>query len=181
MVEPQPMIEVVVGRVGRAHGIRGELTIEPRTDEPDRRFTPGAVLRNEDGTRRLTVASARWHSGRLLVRFDEVADRTAAENCRGIVLFADVAADERPAGEGEFWDRDLLGLTVLTAQGDTGGEVRRIQHGPQDLLVVRTPGGEERLIPFVEALVPTIDLEARTLTLADVTGLLSDPGDEEER
>lgn len=174
MTEPQPTIEVVVGRIGRAHGIRGELTVDPRTDEPDRRFAPGAVLREESGARQLTVAGSRWHSGRLLVQFAGVDDRTAAEACRGMLLLADVTADERPAEEGEFWDRDLVGLTVLTADGEVGGEVRRVQHGPQDLLVVRTPAGEERLVPFVEALVPTVDLEARTVTLADVAGLLDD-------
>ncbi|WP_432560488.1 ribosome maturation factor RimM [Granulicoccus sp. GXG6511] len=177
MTESQPSVEVVVGRIGRAHGIRGELTVEPRTDEPDRRFVPGTVLREEGGQRRLTVDAARWHSGRLLVRFDEVPDRTTAETLRGLVLLADVPEDEPPAGEGEFWDRDLVGLTVLTADGQVGGEVRRIQHGPQDLLVVRTTAGEERLVPFVEALVPTVDLEAGTLTLADVGGLLVDEDD----
>lgn len=174
MTESHSTIEVVVGRIGRAHGIRGELTVEPRTDEPDRRFAPGAVLRQEGGPGRLTVAGSRWHSGRLLVRFEEIEDRTTAETCRGIVLLADVPADEQPAEAGEFWDRDLVGLTVLTADGEVGGEVRRVQHGPQDLLVVRTQSGEERLVPFVEALVPIVDLEAGTLTVADVAGLLSD-------
>lgn len=174
MTEPEPTIEVVVGRIGRPHGIRGELTVEPRTDEPDRRFTPGTVLRQEAGPLRFTVVGSRWHSGRLLVQFEGIEDRTAAETCRGVVLLADVTVDEQPAGAGEFWDRDLIGLTVLTAHGEVGGEVRRIQHGPQDLLVVRTVAGEERLVPFVEALVPIVDLEGGTVTLADVAGLLTD-------
>lgn len=178
MTGSRPTVDVVVGRIGRAHGIRGELTVEPRTDEPDRRFTPGAVLRSEDGARQFTVAGARWHSGRLLVRFENVPDRTAAETLRGTILLADVPADEQPIADDEFWDRDLVGLTVLTADGQVGGEVRRIQHGPQDLLVIKTVAGEERLVPFVEALVPTVDLEARTLTLADVQGLLADVDDD---
>lgn len=174
MTEHPAAIEVVVGRIGRAHGIRGELTVEPRTDEPDRRFVTGATLREEGGPRLLTVLGSRWHSGRLLVRFAGIDDRTTAEAWRGVVLLADVLLEERPSEEGEFWDRDLVGLTVLTADGSIGGEVRRVQHGPQDLLVVRTPSGEDRLVPFVEALVPTVDLSAGTLTLADVRGLLSD-------
>lgn len=167
-------VEVIVGRIGRAHGIKGEVAVEPLTDEPERRFGPGARLREDAGSRVLTVETHRWHSGRLLVRFAEAPDRTAAEGLRGLTLLADVGADEQPVDEGEFWDRDLIGLRVLTATGERAGEVRRVQHGPQDLLVVRTTSGAERLIPFVEALVPDVDLAAGTLTLADVAGLLDD-------
>lgn len=174
----EPTVEVIVGRIGRAHGIRGELTIEPRTDEPERRFRPGVTLREEGGSRRLTVAGRRWHSGRLLVRFDEVSDRNRAEEWRGVLLVAAVPVAERPAGAGEFWDRELIGLTVLTMSGAVGGVVRRVEHGPQDLLVVQTPRGDERLVPFVEQLVPTVDLAGGTLTLADVAGLLSDEEDQ---
>lgn len=186
MTEPTPKpaaprrIEVLVGRIGRAHGIKGELTVEPRTDEPERRFAPGAVLREEGGSRRLTVASHRWHSGRLLVRFADVPDRSVAETLRGVLLVTEVNADEAPADDEEYWDRDLVGLTVLAADGQPAGEVRRVQHGPQDLLVVRTRAGEERLIPFVEALVPEVDLAAGTLRLADVAGLLRDEDESDE-
>lgn len=76
-------VEVIVGRIGRAHGIRGDVTVEPRTDEPERRFAPGTRLREEGGARVLTVEAHRWHSGRLLVRFAEAADRTAVEELRG--------------------------------------------------------------------------------------------------
>ncbi|MDO5499543.1 MAG: ribosome maturation factor RimM [Propionibacteriaceae bacterium] len=181
MNEPQqPTVEVLVGRIGRAHGIRGDLTVEPRTDEPERRFAPGTVLREEAGPRILTVESSRWHSGRLLVRFADVLDRTAAESLRGMLLLADVPVEDPPSEDDEYWDRDLIGLTVHTADGQVGGEVRRVQHGPQDLLVIRTPTGEERLVPFVTALVPSVDLATRTLTLADVAGLLSDADDEND-
>lgn len=173
-------VDVLVGRIGRPHGIRGELAVEPRTDEPDRRFLPGIRLREEGGRRTFTVADARWHSGRLLIRFEEIVDRTAAEQARGVLLLAAVPADEAPVADDEYWDRDLVGLTVLTAEGDAAGVVRRVQHGPQDLLVIRTVGGEERLVPFVEQLVPTVDMAAGSLTLADVDGLLSDLPDEPE-
>lgn len=172
-------VEVIVGRIGRAHGIRGDVTVEPRTDEPERRFAPGTRLREEGGARVLTVEAHRWHSGRLLVRFAEAADRTAVEELRGVTLLADVAADEQPIDDGEFWDRDLIGLNVLTASGEPAGEVCRVQHGPQDLLVIRTTTGVERLVPFVEALVPEVDLAAGTLTLAEVAGLLDDAEAEE--
>lgn len=181
------IVEVLVGRIGRAHGIRGELTVEPLTDEPNRRFAPGVPLREQDGRRTFTVAGSRWHSGRLLVSFDEMRDRTDAEQVRGVLLLADVATDDEPTDDDEYWDRDLVGLAVLTAAGERAGEVCGVQHGPQDLLLIRTLAGEERLVPLVEGLVPEIDLTSRTLRLADVDGLLSDvpevsdPGGESAR
>lgn len=174
-------VEVVVGRIGRAHGVRGEVIVHPRTDEPDRRFAPGSKLRAEADGRTFTVAASRWHSGRLLVRLEHIADRAAAEDLRGIMLLADVPGDEPTGGDDEFWDRDLIGLTVLTADGRPAGTVRRIRHAAQDLLEIETPEGVERLVPFVAALVPQVDLAAGTLTLADVAGLLDDAAAEEAR
>ncbi|GAB3702969.1 ribosome maturation factor RimM [Mariniluteicoccus flavus] len=175
---PGSTIEVIVGRIGRPHGIRGEVAVEPRTDEPDRRFSPGAVLREEGGRRTFTVAATRWHSERLLVTFEEYADRTAVEGVRGVLLVAVAAADEVPEADDEFYDRQLVGLTVLTAAGEVAGTVRGVVHLAQDLLEVDTPGGV-RLVPFVEALVPEVDLAARTVRLADVDGLLTDLDDDE--
>ena len=167
-------VEVIVGIVGRAHGIKGEVGIEVRTDEPERRFMPGAILRPEGGGPVLTVESARDHSGRLLVRFRECADRTAVERIRGTVLVVDVVDDERPADAEEYYDRQLVALRVLDAGGAEVGRVTHVVHLPeQDLLEIRTPA-EVRLVPFVRALVPEVDLAAGTLRLADVPGLLSD-------
>lgn len=181
--------QVVVGRIGKPHGIRGELSVEPRTDEPDRRFAPGAVLRTETprgsaphGPGRpqsLTVETVRWHQDRLLVRFVEVPDRTAAEAARGLVLAADVPADEAPEDPEEFYDHQLVGLRVETTEGTAVGEVTLIQHGAgQDLVVVRTPDGAEVLVPFVTALVPVVDVAAGRLVVADRPGLLT-PLDEQ--
>lgn len=167
-------IEVVVGVVGRAHGLGGETVVEVRTDEPERRFATGRELRAEGTDRRLLVASRRDHSGRLLVRFAGVGDRSAAEALRGIRLVTDVPADERPAEPEEFYDRQLVGLTVLDATGARVGRVSGVAHLPaQDLLEVDTPGGE-RLVPFVQTLVPVVDLAAGVLHLAEVPGLLAD-------
>ncbi|NNG19541.1 ribosome maturation factor RimM [Naumannella sp. ID2617S] len=177
MSEDQSTVEVRVGRIGRAHGIRGELTVEPLTDEPDRRFTPGAELRAEDGGRRVAIAGSRWHSGRLLVRLAGVEDRNAAEELRGTILVADVPADEPPAAADEYWDRDLVGLEVRLADGTPAGRVTRVQHGAQDLLEIRTTAGATRLVPFVAALVPEVDPAARFCRLADVAGLLEDLDD----
>jgi 16S rRNA processing protein RimM len=173
-------LEVVVGVIGRAHGIRGDVTIDVRTDEPERRFAVGQVLRAEEGPRRFTVTAARDHSGRLLVHFAELADRTAAEAARSTVLVADVDPAELPEEEDAYYDHQLVGLSVLAADGSRVGTVRDVLHLPlQDTLEVDTPAGV-RLVPFVAAVVPTVDLEARALHLADVVGLLEDADDDED-
>lgn len=175
--------EVVVGRVGRAHGIRGEVSVEPRTDEPDRRFAVGTVLATEaprggephgpGRPTRLTVRSTRWHQGRLLVVFEELADRTAAETARGLLLVATVDAADTPEDPEEFYDHQLVGLRVASTDGEDVGVVAEVLHsGAQDLLVVRRDGGGEVLVPFVTALVPEVDLGAGRLLVADRPGLL---------
>lgn len=167
------LVETTVGVVGRAHGLRGEVAIEVRTDEVSRRFIAGADLRTGDG-RTLTLASVRQGSGRLIVRFEQVPDRNGAEALRGTELVALVPADERPSGEEEYFDRQLVGLRVLDASGTQAGVVTQIVHGPaQDLLIIDV-GGDERLVPFVQALVPVVDLAAGHLQLAEVGGLLGD-------
>ncbi len=173
-------VEVVVGIIGRAHGIRGDVTIEVRTDEPERRFAVGATLRSEDGRRTFTVAAARDHSGRLLVHFDQLPDRTAAEAARSTVLVADVDPDERPEDDEEFYDRQLVGLRVLAADGEEVGTVTDVLHLPlQDTLEVATERGPT-LVPFVTAVVPRVDLVAGELHLADVPGLLADEDEDGE-
>jgi len=172
--------EVVVGRIGKPHGIRGEVSVELSTDEPERRFTDGAQLlvrRPRVGPApehpTLTVAATRWHQDRLLVRFVELPDRTAAEAARGLDLVTLVAPDERPDHPEEFYDHQLVGLAVVTTEGVAVGVVADVMHsGAQDLLVVRRDGRDDALVPFVAALVPEVDLAAGRLTVADRPGLL---------
>ena len=182
--------EVVVGRIGRAHGVRGELSVEPRTDEPERRFTDGAVLltRAPGGAgdvpagrpSTLTIARSRWHQSRLLVTFEEVHDRTTAETLTGLVLAVRVDPDEVPDDPEEFYDHQLVGLRAVTTDGAEVGEVTDVLHATgQDLLAIRTPDGGEVLVPFVTALVPVVDLAAGRLEVADRPGLLT-PLDEPE-
>lgn len=170
-------MEIVVGRIGRAHGIRGEVRVEPRTDSPELRFAVGAVLRPDRGGREsLTVRVARPHGGALVVRFDDVDDRTAAEALRGASLSADVPDDERPDDTEEYYDRQLVGLAARTSTGDSVGEVVDVAHLPeQDVLVVRRSDGTEALIPFVHALVPTVDLDGGHVVIDDRPGLLEEP------
>ena len=167
------LVEVTVGMVGRAHGIRGEVAIDLRTDEPSRRFFPGATLTLQSG-RPLTVEKTTWQRGRLLVTFAGHPDRTAVETLRGELLTARVPAGETPSEDDEYFDRQLVGVTVLDHLGQVAGTIREVLHFPsQDLLDVTTESGS-RLIPFVTALVPIVDMEKRTIQLADVKGLLED-------
>ncbi len=164
-------IEIVVGKVGRAHGLRGDVTIDVRTDEPERRFAPQTAFATPRGE--LTVQSTRWHGQRLLARFAEVVDRTAAEALRGVELRVEMPVDERPVDPEEFYDHQLVGLAVQTDAGDGVGEVAEVLHLPaQDVLVVRREGRDQSLIPFVKEIVPTVDLAANRLVVTDQPGLL---------
>ncbi|MGE3811403.1 MAG: ribosome maturation factor RimM [Candidatus Nanopelagicales bacterium] len=167
-------MQLVVGRIGKPHGIRGELTVEVRTDAPEIRFAPGSVLATDPArVGPLTVAAARWHSGRLLLRVEGVADRNAAEALRGVVVSAEVPDDEQPDDPEEFYDHQLRGLAVVTVDGAEVGAVDAVVHLPaQDLLSVRRPDGREVLVPFVSAIVPEIDVEAGRVVIAPPPGLL---------
>lgn len=173
-------MQVIVGRIGRPHGLRGEVGVEVRTDEPDRRFAVGArVLTDTVPARTLTVASVRWHSGRLLVGLEGVPDRTAAEALRNVVVLSEVDEDEKPDDPEEFYDRDLVGLTVREESGAEVGSVAAVVHLPsQDLLEVSRPDGRTVLVPLVADLVPTVDVGGGFVVVADRPGLL-DPEPEE--
>ncbi|WP_198020309.1 MULTISPECIES: ribosome maturation factor RimM [unclassified Nocardioides] len=178
-------IEVVVGRIGKPHGIRGEVTVDVRSDEPERRYAVGAVLQVEPprgsafAHRTLTVARTRWHQGVLLAAFEELPDRNAAETARGVVLRASVPADESPEDPEEFYDHQLVGLAVHDVDGTHLGEVVGLVHGAQDLLRIKTLDRREALVPFVAALVPEVDVAGGRVVVADRPGLVS-PFPEEE-
>lgn len=168
-------MQLVVGRVTRPHGVHGELTVEVRTDDPDLRLAVGAVLATEPGPAGpLTVIGRRWHSGRLLVSFAGVDDRTAAEQLRNTLLVVDSADLEDLADPDEFRDHQLIGLSVI-ASGEQVGTVADVLHYGQDLLVVAGSGkraGAEILIPFVSAIVSDVDLAAGVVHVDPPPGLL---------
>jgi len=169
-------MQLVVGRIGRPHGLRGEVTVEVRTDDPDARFAVGSVLATDPAERGpLLVSSARWHSGRLLVRFGDCQDRDAAEELRGLVLVVD-SADLAPLPDPqEFHDHELIGLQVVTVSGEVGGSVADVLHHGQDLLVIDGAGSRsdtEILVPFVAPLVPEVDVAAGRLVISPPPGLL---------
>ncbi|MFI1973092.1 ribosome maturation factor RimM [Streptomyces cinnamoneus] len=167
-------MQLVVGRIGRAHGIKGEVTVEVRTDEPELRLGPGAVLATDPaGAGPLTIETGRVHSGRLLLRFAGVADRTAAEALRNTLLIADVDPDETPDDPEEFYDHQLMDLDVVTVDGAAVGRIAEIAHLPsQDLFIVERPDGGEVMIPFVNEIVVEIDLEGQRAVVDPPRGLL---------
>ncbi|MFE6037244.1 ribosome maturation factor RimM [Streptomyces sp. NPDC056452] len=169
-------MQLVVARIGRAHGIKGEVTVEVRTDEPELRLGPGAVLATEPAaTGPLTIETGRVHSGRLLLRFEGVRDRTAAEALRNTLLIAEVDPEELPEDPEEFYDHQLMDLDVVLADGTVIGRITEITHLPsQDLFIVERPDGSEVMIPFVEEIVSEIDLEEQRAVITPPPGLIDE-------
>jgi 16S rRNA processing protein RimM len=162
---------LVVGHVGKAHGIRGEVLVHVRTDEPEERFVPGAVFHTASG--KLTLESLRWHQGRVIAQFEGVHDRDGAEALRGTELQVDSASLVPPEDPDEFHDHQLVGLRVISTDGTDLGSVTRIDHAPaSDLLVLAKAGGGTALIPFVSQIVPTVDLAAGRVVVDLPEGLL---------
>ncbi len=174
----EPTDTVVVGRIGRPHGVRGLVTVEVRTDDPGLRFAPGEVLVTDPpGRGPLTVVDMRWHSGTLLLQLaapsGEVYDtREAVDALRNTLLLVPVAALPPIEDPDSFYDHQLVGLTVQLPDGTVLGEVTAVRHEAQDLLVVRRPDAPEALIPFVSAIVPTVDLAGGFLVVDPPEGLL---------
>ena len=187
-VEPAPAVPeddelIVVGRIGRPQGIKGEVTVEVRTDDPEDRFAPGRVLLTDTGT--LTVEGSRQQGKHLVVAFEGVPDRNAAELLRDTLLRLRVADLPPLAEEDEYYDTQLVGLAAHLPDGSLLGEVTDVLHLPGgDVLVVRREhgalGSTEALVPFVRAIVPTVDLAAGSLEVHPPEGLLdlSEPAPE---
>ena len=170
---------VLVARIGKPHGLHGEVTVQLHTDEPERRLAVGAVLDTEaaPGTgvpRALTVRSTRVHRGIWLVGFEEVPDRTGAESLRGTGLVVERGEEAEPELEDDVWtEESLVGLRVVAPQGSELGEVTGLEVGAaQDRLVVRLPDGREAQVPFVAAIVPVVDVEGGRVVLDAPAGLL---------
>ncbi len=170
-------MELVAGRIAKAHGITGELVVDVRTDDPDARFAVGKLLRLKNtraGTEREVVISAvRPHAGRLLVRLEGVADRDAAEALRGQLFVVD-SADLPPIGDpDEFYDHQLEGLAVRTVGGLDVGSVVEVLHTPGgELLSVRAESGGEVLVPFVSEIVTEVSLADGIVRIDPPEGLL---------
>lgn len=165
-------MQVTVGRIGRPHGIRGDVVVGVRTDEPELRFAVGSRLdtdRADAGP--LTVAAMRWHSGELIVRFKGVRDRTAAGELRGTWLTVDSGTLAPSDDPDVFHDHELIGLSVRTVDGTDVGVVEDVLHPGQDLLAIRA-GSREILVPFVKPIVTSVDVAGGLLIIDPPPGLL---------
>ena len=153
-----------VGRVGKAHGILGEATIEVRTDEAEDRFAIGAVLET-DSHGELTVVSARVHNGILLLGFQGIEDRNSIETLRNELLYAEVDIQAPGIDEDDYHVLQLVGCTAYLVDGDEFGVVTDVLNLPgQDVLAIKSADGEV-LIPFVRQLVPVVDIKAQRMTV----------------
>lgn len=169
-------MELTVGRVVKAHGITGEVVVDVRTDDPEERFAPGAVLgarKRGEQPRDHVVEAARPHGARLLVRLAGVSDRDAADALRGSLLVID-SADLPPIDEDDtYYDHQLEGLRVRTEAGEDLGTVIEVLHtGAGELLSIRRTGGGELLVPFVSAIVTSVSLAEQLVCIDPPDGLL---------
>jgi 16S rRNA processing protein RimM len=160
---------LAVGRITRAHGVRGEVAVQSLT-EVGRRFAPGSVVLTEND-RRLTVRRTRPHGDRLLVTFEEIDDRTEAESLRGALLL--IAAADTPSIEepDRFWVHQVVGLEVVTEDGRSVGRISEVHSNPANDLWVTDQGA---LIPAVREVVRAVDLHRGRVTIVELPGLLED-------
>jgi 16S rRNA processing protein RimM len=170
---PDTSDDVTIGRIGPARGVRGDAYVEPWTDDPADRFAVGSVLRTDPASAGpLTVTAQSMQSGKLVVHFAGIDTREAIEAVRGVQIV--MSAADRPPLEDpdEFYDTDLVGLAVRTVEGAHVGAVREVVHaGASDYLVVDVDG-RECLVPFVSAIVPTVDVTAGVVVIDPPEGLL---------
>jgi 16S rRNA processing protein RimM len=161
---------LAVGRIARAHGVHGEVAVQPLSEVPSRFSSGSVLLLGPDGERPLTVRSARPHGRRLLIRFEEVADRTEAEALHGRLLLA--GADTAPSAPAEgFWVHQVVGLEVITEGGRSLGPVREVLHTAANDVWVTESGA---LIPALKSVVASVDVEAGRVTVREVPGLLEE-------
>lgn len=165
-------MELTVATIGRAHGLRGEVALDLRTDDPELRLADGQVLRTIPASAGpLTVVSSRVQNGRWHVAFAEISGRTAAEQARGIELVVDVdSSDEEDA----WYPHELAGLRAELLDGTVVGEVVGLDHLPaHDMLVLRETDGTRTLVPFVRVMVPVVDVAGGRVVLDPPGGLLA--------
>lgn len=164
---------LVVGRIGRAHGVRGEATIEVRTDSPEERFAIGSVLKTDPEDKGpLKIIGAKVHSGTLLLSFEGYNDRSAVEKLRNVLLLAEITPADSNVTEDDFHISQILGCKVIDRSGKEWGEVKEVLQLPsQDTLVITYQGGDF-LIPFVKHFTPDIDIASKIITADNLEELL---------
>jgi len=168
-----------VGRLLKAHGLKGAIKLELYTDQPNERFVPGAVFDlqvPQDSPwfgKTVTVSELRWYNQAPVIFLEGITDRTAAESLIKAILLLDTDADALPTDPDSWYDHQLVGLKVVR-DGEEVGEVVRVDHFPaQDLLIVKV-GEREVMLPFVAAIVPNVDIKAGVVTVTPPVGLFED-------
>ena len=184
MVDAPRTQQLRVGRLTKAHGLKGAIKLELYTDDPERRFVPGAEfsLQVPESSpwhgKHLVFRELRWYNQQPVGFFEGVDDRTAAESLAKAILWVDENPDEAPEPDA-WYDHQLVGMAVIR-DGERIGQVAHVDHLPaQDLLVVKTKG-REVMVPFVQAIVPEVDIEAGTITVTPPPGLFEDLAEAEE-
>ena len=165
-------MQLTVARIGRAHGLRGEVALDLRTDSPTERFVVGAVLTTVPAAAGpLTIVATRAQHGRWFATFEQVADRSAAEALHGV----EIVAEENETDEDDAWyPHELAGLRAEHVDGRVLGEIVGLEHLPaHDSLVLREPSGARTLVPFVRAIVPVVDVPGGRIVLNPPGGLLA--------
>ena len=157
-------MRLLVGRIGRAHGIAGEATIEVRTDEPENRFAIGARVQTDDHGD-LLITSHRWHNGILLLGFENISDRNGIETLRDTLMYCEVDINAPGDDADDYHVLQLIGCTAFLQSGEKFGDVRDVINLPgQDVLAIDAANGEV-LIPFVRQLVPEVDIKNKKMTV----------------
>jgi 16S rRNA processing protein RimM len=164
-------VRLVVGRIVKPHGIKGEVVVQPETDNPERLSRGAKVFLRDTET---TIVASRPHQGRVLVLFSGIADRNAAESLRNVELQID-AEEAMELPDGSYYPHQLQGFEVVDAAGDPLGTLTRVEENPaNDLWVVSSPAGEV-LVPAVRQIVVDVDLSARRITLSPPEGMFQNP------
>ncbi len=163
---------LVVGRIGRAHGVLGEATVEIRTDLPEERFFAGNILTTDPANNGpLTIESVRFNNGIMLLKFRESADRTQVERLRDTLLLVDVDVNNDHREDDSYHVQQLIGLAVVNTRGEKIGTIDDVLNLPgQDLLVINS-NDREILLPFIVDFVPVVDLLGGLITVTPPTGL----------
>jgi 16S rRNA processing protein RimM len=181
---PPGTTQLRVGRLTKAHGLKGALKLELFTDEPERRFVPGATFTLQVPTsspwhgKTIELTELRWYNSHAVGFFAGIDTREAAESLVRAILWVDHDLTELPAESDAWYDHQLVGLRALR-DGTEVGRVVRVDHLPaQDLLAIDTGSGEV-LVPFVSAMVPTVDIAAGTVTLTPPPGLFEELPDDD--
>ncbi|MFM7139465.1 MAG: ribosome maturation factor RimM [Actinomycetes bacterium] len=168
-------MDLVVGRLGRPHGVHGEISVEVRTDEPEIRFAKGSKLSVKENNNQLTVLSSRWHQEKMLVKFEEITDRDLANEIKGKTLTIKIDPNSIETKKDQYYEFQLAGLKVIDKNDKTLGQIKEvITNLAQDLLVVETVDKREVLVPFVKQIVTNVDLNKKLVIMDPPTGLFDE-------